>query len=172
MIDKSKQIGIKKRHTLVKFCISCQTILYQKKAIVFNLVDNAIVLSDTIFHQQNLNFVKKIILSNAYPPKFIDKFINIRVNKLRYDNGTYYEENNDNNRERIIVLPYNESISKQLETGLKNVSKQYEKDLHKLHLEKLEFKLVYKIGNKLNTIIKKGRDKFDKGDEHNIVYKI
>ena len=30
----------------------------------------------------------------------------------------------------------------------------------------------YKIKNKLSSIVKKGKDKLDKGDQHNVVYKI
>ena len=55
---------------------------------------------------------------------------------------------------------------------MRNISELYKKDLEKVHLKKLKFKPVYKIGNKLNNIVKKSKDKLDKGDQHNIVYKI
>ena len=55
---------------------------------------------------------------------------------------------------------------------MRNIPKEYEKDLEKLNFEKSEFKPVYKIGNKLSNIIKKGKDKLDKEDQHNIIYKI
>ena len=41
------------------------------------------------------------------------------------------------------MLPYNKSISKHFEKGLKNIFEKHEEDLKKLKLKKINFKPVY-----------------------------
>ena len=55
----------------------------QKKKIVYNLVDRAISLSHKTFHNANLKIIKQILSNNDYPNSFIDKNINIRLNKIK-----------------------------------------------------------------------------------------
>ena len=107
----------------------------QKKAMVYNLVDKAILLSDSSFHQNNLDFVKKTLLSNAYPLKFIKKFMKLRLEKLKHNTPNRSRSTD----EKFIVLPYIKNFPKQFEEGLKS----------------LDFKPVYKINNKLKDIVKK-----------------
>ena len=54
-----------------------------KKAIVFNLVDKCIKLSDDNFHTDNLNLITKFLLANDYPIDFIELQIGRRLNKIK-----------------------------------------------------------------------------------------
>ena len=54
----------------------------QKKAMVYNLVDRAILLSSSQFHQDNISKTKKILLANFYPAKFVQKYVDLRMKKL------------------------------------------------------------------------------------------
>ena len=100
--------------------------------------------------------MKNILYNNNYSIPFFNKIINKRITHLKY-NG-----NNNNNQgynldfDENIILPYYEIVSKKIEQNIK----EYEK------------KIIYKIDNKLNYIIKKWKDKLHKNRNHNIVYKI
>ena len=71
--------------------------------MIFNLIDKRILLSDEKFHKKNISFVKKTLLSNSYPVKFTDKFVKIKINKLKYKNSPKNESSkNTENKERIV----------------------------------------------------------------------
>ena len=54
--------------------------IQQKKNIIYNLVDRALLLSQKSFHKANLRKVKTIILNNDYPLEFINQ--NIRNRRI------------------------------------------------------------------------------------------
>ena len=47
--------------------------IQQKKNIIYNLVDRAILLSHKKFHKDNLRKIQKMLLNNNYPWDFIQK---------------------------------------------------------------------------------------------------
>lgn len=99
--------------------------------------------------------MKKILTSNFYPLKFIDKLIKIRINKLKYNNqGTSNDTNNQNRK--IMILPYIPKITKPFSNFIR----------------RFDVNPVYKIPNKLNYIVKKGKDKLLNKEQQNVVYKI
>lgn len=57
-----------------------------KRSIITNLVDHAIILSDTKFHEQNIKYIIDILLINDYPLNFITKNIHKRLNYLKIKN--------------------------------------------------------------------------------------
>ena len=130
---------------------------HQKRAMVMNLVDKAIFLAHKKYHKDNIQFIKNILYNNKYPPTFFNKIINKRLNYLKYN----YNNDNENTRNTIdfdenIILPYYSTLSERLEQNLKKHDK----------------KVIYKINNMLNHIIKKGKDKLNSNRNQNIVYKI
>ena len=56
--------------------------LHQKIGIIKNLVDSAILLSDTKFHQENLKLASKFLILNGYPSHFINKHIRRRLRQI------------------------------------------------------------------------------------------
>ena len=57
--------------------------IQQKKNIIFNLVDRALLLSDSNFHLDNIKLIKNMLRNNDYHVWFIEKYIIIR-----YKNST------------------------------------------------------------------------------------
>lgn len=129
----------------------------QKKAVVYNLVDKAILLSDTRFYSENLNIVRNILLQNHYPIKFINENIKKRFRHLSHnDNNNNNDNQNEQDRKNFIVLPYHSLTSK----PLSNVFKEFQTET------------IFKNNNKLDSIVRKGKDKLPIFRQHNIVYRI
>lgn len=55
---------------------------HQKIAMVYNLVDRALILADKQYHHNNINIVKNILFANKYPKHFINKYISKRKDYL------------------------------------------------------------------------------------------
>ena len=80
----------------------------QKNAMVYNLVNRAILLSDEIFHEDNLLEVKKTPLANFYPNDFVQTFFNLRLQKVRSNIFS-----NNKKMTNFITFPfYNDSVKK------------------------------------------------------------
>ena len=124
-----------------------------KIAIIYCLVDRAVNLSHTKVHNQNILFIKKVSKQNDYPQDIIALHIKKRIKKIRFTEKNC-EKTIENNK-GFICLPY----VKQLE-DFNNFFKKY------------STKVVYSVKNKLNNIIKLGKDKNDKSNNGNVVYKI
>ena len=43
----------------------------KKKAIIYNLVDKCILLSDPQYHSKNLNLIKHLLINNSYPVEYL-----------------------------------------------------------------------------------------------------
>ena len=80
----------------------------QKKAIIFNLVDKGILLSDEKFHDCNLEFIKKMLINNNYPSEIIDRNIKRRLNYI-FNNKPELKNNKiiDLKNKPKIVIPFN-----------------------------------------------------------------
>ncbi|KYN11355.1 hypothetical protein ALC57_16496 [Trachymyrmex cornetzi] len=100
------------------------------------------------------------IVSNGYPLDLIFNTINNRIKCLArrknlYENNSQ-NSNNDNSINTYFTVPY-----------IKNISEKF-----RSITEKNNFKIAYKPMNKLNSIIKTGKDKLDIMEQCNVVYKI
>ena len=73
----------------------------QKIAMIYNLVDRAIKLSDKKFHYNNLKHVKKLLHDNGYPKDFTYKYIFKRQSAIQTTNRPKININ----RENIVCLP-------------------------------------------------------------------
>ena len=102
---------------------------------------------------KNLSFIKQLLIHNNYPPELIEFHIKKRLKKLRHGCNT---TTNKNKRNRFICLPY----VKELESFINNFFKQHNTNV------------VYSTKNKLNNIIKLGKDKTKACDNMNVIYKI
>ena len=87
--------------------------------MVYNLVDKAIISSHGDFHKNNIKTVKNISKNNHYPPKFVNKHINIRLNKLAHPDRVEIK-NRDQIFNPFIALPHhNVRLSNCLERYLR-----------------------------------------------------
>ena len=57
-----------------------------KIAIIYSLVDRAIKLAHTSFHNVNVNLIKQFLILNDYPIELINKSIRLRHTSMNYTN--------------------------------------------------------------------------------------
>ena len=125
---------------------------------IYNLVDHAILLSNDSFQQKNIELVHDTLLNNCFPEHIIKRHIQKRIDFL---NKRDHNKNVDANliqfdRTSFISLPYAKDVSH---------------DLFRL-LRGSGFNVVYKITEKLNILIKRGKDILHNNDKTNVVYKL
>ena len=143
--------------------------------MVFGLVDKAISLSHPSFHTENIKIIKNILLNNKYPLSFISKYTTQRIkflkNRINTDpppspslpprlpsspSPTPHPSTTTSFEKAFIVAPFHTSLNNKLTNSLKP----------------LGINVINKIGNKLNTVVKKGKDKLPKIRNHEVIYKI
>jgi len=127
----------------------------QKRSVIFGLVDKVLKLSDFEFQQNNFKRIIEILLKNGYPLPFVFSNINKRINNIKNIN-TKNIDNNDNNIKYFIKIPFIEKITPEIF----KISKEH------------KFNTIFTINNKLSNIIKTRKDKIDKMNCPNVVYKI
>ena len=66
--------------------------------MIYNLTDKTILLSAHEFQEKNLDLVKKLLINNDYPKKFVDSNIKKRLKKLQQN----MEFVNITNSQRIL----------------------------------------------------------------------
>ena len=133
---------------------------YQKIGIIYHLVDKAYSLSSKKFQLDNINFIKNILYLNDYPPFFVNKYINKRI---------MYISSNRNDKK------INQINKSKIYSQLPNVKIPFKNSLFnslKHLLNKYNIIPIPDMNEKLSCIIQKGKDKLDKFDKVNVVYKI
>ena len=140
-----------------------------KKGVIFNLVDRAILLSEPKFHKQNISKVKKLLLNNNYPKNIVNKFVTDRyfycMDKLSSSSIasniqiTHLPDSNNNNsienKKMYLKVPH-------IKKFYSNISRK---------LKSFNICTVPKINYFMDKIIKRGKDKVEKIDQTNVVYK-
>lgn len=126
--------------------------IHQKRAMVFNLVDKAVLLADKDFHFDNLAKVTQILTNNCYPKKFIQANMKRRMNVI----NSRPDENVEQERRPWIVIPH---INKTTEIICKK-------------LKQFDLNIINSVDNKLTGIIVKGKDHTIKDNQTHIVYQI
>ncbi|KYN21629.1 hypothetical protein ALC57_06005 [Trachymyrmex cornetzi] len=99
------------------------------------------------------------LLNNGYPLDFLFNTINNRIKSLSHKNNlkqTNQKELSDNNIKMYCTLPY-----------VKNFTEKFQ-NVYKKH----NLNIAYKSINSLNKFIKTGKDKLDKMDNNNVIYRI
>ncbi|XP_071578172.1 uncharacterized protein [Temnothorax nylanderi] len=132
--------------------------LRYKNNTIISLVDRAILLSDKQFHNSNIRTVRDILINNCFPEKFIDKQINKRLKELNYRKDIVDSGNAGStfDARRHIVFPY-----------VKGLSENIRRTVNRCGLE-----VLHTIPKKLDSIIKRGKDKLDNMKETGVVCKI
>lgn len=129
--------------------------MHQKVAMVYNLVDRAILLSDKTFHSKNISFIKTILHLNNYPPIFSEKFIKKRITFLSLPKKPV-KPTPKNINNTFIKIPSKINFFKKI----KNLFRRYRIGILPI-LEK-----------NLTSVIKRGKDITKKLDKKCVVYKI
>jgi len=123
------------------------------------LVDQAILLSDKQFHVENLATVEAILKNNGYPSKIATDVINKRYKVLIKNSLTHNEKENrvsvSDGMTSTLTLPYICKLSDDIRRILKNM-----------------VEVRYTIPKKLDTIIRRGKDRLIAGRVTEVVYKI
>ena len=128
--------------------------LQQKKNIIFNITDRAILLSHNKFHMKNKEKIVKLLVDNGYPVDFINKNIDIRIKKIQIINAekTITEKDTPSN---FLCLPFKSNFY--FLTPI---------------LKKFNVSTIPIVEKSLNSIIRLGKDITSKWDQINVVYKI
>ncbi|RLU26748.1 hypothetical protein DMN91_000545 [Ooceraea biroi] len=128
-----------------------------KISVVKSLVDRAVLLSDSRFHTANLSLVRDILINNCYPAGFINKHIKKRIKEIKYKETAHPAAvNNQVSKDTFIKIPF-----------VNNVSEMIKKSLNKYGV-----RTVFSISNKLDGIVKLGKDRLDSKLLSGVVYKI
>lgn len=136
---------------------------HQKIAMIYNLIDRALILSDKKFHHKNMSIVNQILSSNNYPQIFIKKYASRRISILKncnfnLNNRNYGENNNKsiNYKDKIIVkVPYKCGLYSNVKRILNNNT----------------FFVIPKIKKELVKIVRKGKMD-NKLNKTGVIYKI
>ncbi|KYN12693.1 hypothetical protein ALC57_15133 [Trachymyrmex cornetzi] len=99
------------------------------------------------------------LLNNGYPLDFLFNTINNRIKSLSHNNKlkqTNHKDLINSNIKIYCTLPYVKNLTEKFQ----NVYRNY------------NLNIAYKPINSLNKFIKTGKDKLDKMDNNNVVYKI
>ena len=128
--------------------------MQQKRNIISNLVDRSFLLSDKKFHSNNLKLIYNMLIDNNYPKKFIDDCVQQRLRKHKYKSFNMIINIPKPKPFLTVSLPYHRVFYPKISKVLK----------------KYNIRTAPLINQKLNSIVKLGKDKTDKWDETDIVY--
>ena len=130
--------------------------LKNKIAVIYGLVDRAILLSDKKFHYEAINKVISTLKLNNYPTNFINKFVKKRkiTLKNRKNNKTALSDNINN---KFIIIPFIEKISPKIKSLIKS---------------KMNVKVCYSKSNTLSSVYTKLKSKIPNELQSNVIYKI
>ena len=138
-----------------------QHLIGHKKEVVFNLVDRAILLSDSRFHNENLRIVKELLVKNNYPEQFFKKLINKRyfyclnkINNIPTQSDNDKQDRLDNNKKFFVLLPF-----------VKNFYFKTSRELRKFGIITRP-KIVYNLKN----VIKRVKDHLESNKQVDSVY--
>jgi len=122
---------------------------------IANLVDHAILLSDERFYDSNLTIVKNILTNNGYPTKLINKQINNRCKHIAHNKNDLNNGDNTNNKNCTLLIPFAGKVSYDIKRILNNV-----------------VDVRFTVPRKLDTLIKKSKDRLKDSQLTEIVYKL
>ncbi|KYN08288.1 hypothetical protein ALC62_00718, partial [Cyphomyrmex costatus] len=133
--------------------------LCHKKGVVTSLFDRILLLSHPKFHIKNIQELINTSTNNGYPFDFLFASINNIIKSfIHSENNDINLHNNDTYaNKKFFSVPYHNNVSEKFK---------------KIFGVDSEIKIAYKPINSLNQIIKLGKDKLDKFDNTNVVYKI
>ncbi|KYN29872.1 hypothetical protein ALC57_00681 [Trachymyrmex cornetzi] len=135
-----------------------------KKDVIISQFDRILFLSHPDYHRRNIKNLINVLLLNGYPLNIIFSTINYRIKTLSKRKNLYKNKNNVNKEiedsnliiKKYFTIPY-----------IQNISEKF-----KRIADKNNYKLTYKPINTLTSVIKLGKDKLEKMESSQVVYKI
>lgn len=129
----------------------------QKIAMVYNLIDRAVKLTDKKFHDKNIKIAEEYLTMNNYPTNFIKKYTQKRLKHIHKNPELPTEKQLQNKRKKnYIPLPYLNNLYENISSSLKN----------------FYIDTIPTIQKNLKHIIIKAKDKTAPFKTNNVVYKI
>ena len=92
--------------------------------MIYNPVYRAIQLAIKKFHKNNIEKVKASLKINSYSKKCIEKYINIRLNKIKPCNNEIVH-NSGIRSKKVVVLPYVSGVYERVLSNLKKMKYRY-----------------------------------------------
>ncbi|KYQ60037.1 hypothetical protein ALC60_00918 [Trachymyrmex zeteki] len=133
--------------------------IQHKRSVIIGQLDRILFLSHPEFHKNNIVSMIDTLILNNYPLDIIFSTINNRIKKLSIRKDVHKNNFNNNNelnelnKKKYFTIPFiNKNSDKFSNIASKN-----------------NFKISYKP---INRFIKSGKDKLEKMDQCNVVYKI
>ncbi|XP_071633849.1 uncharacterized protein [Temnothorax longispinosus] len=128
---------------------------------VINLVDQAILLSDEQFHDENIKLVKTILSNNCFPDLLVNKHIQRRISEINKRSNNEDSASNEDSAftldlKNYVPIPYVKTFSE----GLRRTFKNY------------GLNTLYTVPKKMDTLIRKGKDKLEIKRCTDVVYKL
>ncbi|KYN30147.1 hypothetical protein ALC57_00388, partial [Trachymyrmex cornetzi] len=122
-----------------------------------------VIISQPDYHRRNIKNLINVLLLNGYPLNIIFSTINYRIKTLSERKNLYNNKKNVNKKiedsnliKKYFTIPY-----------IQNVSEKF-----KRIADKNNYKIAYKPINTLISVIKLGKDKLEKMESSQVVYKI
>ncbi|KYN22078.1 hypothetical protein ALC57_05535 [Trachymyrmex cornetzi] len=133
-----------------------------KIGVIYSLTDRVLLLLHPCFHKNNLDKIIRILLDNGYALQLIINTIKKRVRKKldqsnNKDINNATDTRNDNEICNLFVIPYISSLANKIQNLFRNMN---------------NVRVAYKGLNKLNNLIKVQKDRMNKFQKCNVVYKI
>lgn len=128
----------------------------QKIAMIYNLVDSALDLSDSTFHTSNLNLVTKVLQNNHYPDNFINKHMTNRIKSKEIPIQKTQEKTKTEDNFKTVTMPSHNNINVQI----------------KQHLNKYNLKPIFYNKHKTTHLFNKHKETTKILDSSNLIYKI
>jgi len=129
--------------------------LNQKRSIIFGLTDKIMLLTDQKHQKRNFEIIINNLQTNNYPTSFIFNSINRRIKYLKEKNFDKIKNINDN-KNSYCVIPFTKGVSNKFSHIL----------------AKYDIKTAFFGNNKLDQIIKTGKDQLNVTQQRNVVYRI
>lgn len=131
--------------------------IIHKKGVILNLVDKILRLSDPVFYQKNFEHLIEVLLNNNYPLELIFTTINQKIKSwIHTDADPSKINNNYEDFSAFFVIPYVSGVSEKFFPILK----------------KHNLKLVYSCQNKLDKIVRTGKDILEPMSNCDVIYRI
>lgn len=128
-----------------------------KRNVGYSFVSRVLTLSHEDYHYKNINTIYNILRKNNYPKEEINKFIK-KYNSIRNRRSRISEENVNMDENMYHSITYVEGLTEKMSRELKKMDNS--------------IRIAHKVGNTLQNVFSKTKDKIVTYDRSNVIYKV